>query len=327
MASSILTSLASDALLKRVSSGDLKESEPNLKLASSNKGVFKYPRGSKAEPEKTMKKIVDCAKEVVDLRFGVAVTTMEYDSEAKLWSIRTESGDVFQSTQTVVAAGPGTGAILQKVGLKFENVQVYGTMKQTEQIDPYLQGVLLGAKSLTEWGIKDFICDCFGKETVEATSWFGESCSSTEKNVTTHLYMAQHDGRLYMGGPRIVFTSGEITVGNQNPKKYESQFADTESYARTLLDFPKNAKFEKEWGGVMVFPTDDDNALVGRCTDDFDGSLFISSGFASAGFREAYGAGCLLARLMVEGSDWMKDVDDENLIYKSVDPKPRLKKM
>mmetsp|Transcript_13110 Transcript_13110/g.17002 ORF Transcript_13110/g.17002 Transcript_13110/m.17002 type:complete len:142 (-) Transcript_13110:1548-1973(-) len=88
-----------------------------------------------------------------------------------------------------------------------------------------------------------------------------------------------------------------------NPATYQEDVASTWVYSETLIKYPKNISFglDSTWGGVMAFPGDVDYPFIGAIKGRYEDSLFVNTGFASAGFREAYGAGYLCAKLLVEG--------------------------
>ena len=299
MASSMLNELAADALLERVDSKKFEEElEPNVKLASENGAVLKFTKGSQAEPEATMKVLIEKAQAVdnVELVYGNGVTNLLYDGIG--WSVTTESGSKYKAGKVVVAAGPDSASILKAVDYELPMQQVYGVIAQSEELEePWLQGSILGAKSYVYWFLRT-ACRCFyDGNPLEATSLFGESGTWT-----THLYLNVHNNRIYLGGPRIALPStyGEDAI---TPSTYSRDMAETESYSRELVQYPEGTTFEEEntWGGVMAFPKDVDYPFVGPVGTEFGKTLYVCTGFASAGFKEAYGAGHFLACFMHDG--------------------------
>lgn len=304
LASSMLNELAADALLERVDPAEFQEElEPNVKLAASNEAVLKFSKGSQAEPEATMKILIEKAEAVdnVEVVYGDGVTDLAYDGSA--WDITTASGKKYKAARVVIAAGPGSAPLLRKLRYNLPMRDVYGLIAQSGDLEqPWLQGSILGAKSYVFWFMRAF-CSCFyGTNPLEATSLFGES-----KSWTTHLYLNVHNNKIYLGGPRIALP-GNYGAEATTPSTYTRDMQETEDYARELVDFPEGSSFELDntWGGVMAFPKDADYPFVGPLGKEFDNTLFVCTGFASAGFREAYGAGHFLACYMQDGQKKLK---------------------
>ena len=327
MASSLFDGLAADVVLERVSKRTFQEElEPNVRLAPSNAAVLKFSKGSQAEPESAMKKLIELAEAMsqVELRYGESAAGIRY--EAGHWTIRSGSGETLRATRLVIAAGPGSRALLRRLGYELPVQRVYGVIAQSQELeDPWLKGSILGAKSYVYWLTRTF-CSCFiGKNPLEATSWFGE-----RRSWTTHLYLNVHNNRIYLGGPRFGIRGGSPDESFE-AAWFERQIRRTEAYSRELIEYPTGVSFaaDQTWGGMMVFPADIDYPFVGPLSGAFNDSLFLSTGYASAGFREAPGAGHFLACLMEEGVEELKrKVGRENLRdFESVLPSRRVRRL
>lgn len=303
MASSLFQEIAADAVLQRVSRGKFREEEPNVRLSPHNDAVLKFPKGSQAEPESTMRLLIERAEalESLQLLYGEKVAEMEYAERS--WSVRTTSAKVLAAPRLVIAAGPGSRALLQRLDLDLPMQQVYGVISQSQELtSPWLEGSILGAKSYVFW-MKRQLCACFsGTNTLEATSWFGES-----RSWTTHLYLNVHNNRIYLGGPRIAIPDN-FPPAAVTPATYARNLREAEDYSKRLIQYPEGVSFELDqtWGGIMAFPDDADYPFVGPVSGVFDNSLFLNTGFGSAGFREAPGAGEFLACMMQEGVEALK---------------------
>lgn len=294
MASTHLTSLATDVMLKRVSFSQFKELEPHVRLSRKLDGIYKFIRGSKAEPEAAMKTITTNLSENIEIKYGEEVSHIRFMDGT--WFIDTEL-KTFEAKKLVIAAGPGSKKLLKMVGnYKLDTVNVLGVMTSSETLPiSWLKGSILGARSLFYWTVRETLTKILrcGKETLEITSWFGES-----KNWTTHLYINTHDDKIYVGGPRVVIPD-DYTFVHLEPTQYQSEMDSTLSYAKTLIKFPDFCNFRYIWSGVMCFTKDNDNPLVGPVNEEKN--LYLSTGFASAGYREAFGAGHFLANIIENG--------------------------
>ena len=303
MAASKLNSLVADVLLERVNHDDFQNDlEPNVKLASANEAVLKFSKGSQAEPEAAMKVLIEKAQSIdnVEIRFGENVSLVEFNHPE--WRITTESEHTYKAQRLVLAAGPQTAKILTQMQFYLPVEDVYGVMSQSNELaQPWLKGSILGAKSYVEWfGRSLCACLCGGGNSLEATSSFGASNESW----TTHLYLNVHNNRIYLGGPRVALPYGHPPEAT-DPTTYTQEMGETEAYSRRLVKYPEGTSFEVDqtWGGIMAFPKDRDYPVVGRFPKWYNETMFLSTGFASAGFREAYGAGFFLATLMEQGEE------------------------
>lgn len=326
LASSTVHALASDVFLERVSADDFAALEPGAPPAPGNKGIFKFSSGSQAEPEATMKILLRAAETHanVELRLGAGVSGMAYDRTASQWTITTSRGAV-KGAKLIIAAGPGSAVLLAKLRLRLHVTNVVGVMRQTAPMEkPWLNGTALGARSGVDFAVRDACCGLFCcKETLEVTSWFGEN-----ESWTTHLYMNSHGGRQYFGGPRIAIPD-KYQLHHLDPALYKKQMDETIAYAKTLLSFPADTVFDRSWAGVMAFAADDDFPVIGQVPNVFDGSLFVSTAFASAGFREAFGAGEFLAEMIESGGTKVFDGSEDPGLkrYRVVLPVGRIKRM
>jgi len=318
-----INALLTDVALERHLPEDFAKSEPNVKLASSSVSTFKFPRGAQAEPEHTMCTIIGKIKELpgVSLLFGHNVTSMKFDAGA--WHIEASSSlasKSFKGRHLILAAGPATRRMMRKhLRLNIETETVIGVQTQSAQLtEPWLQGSILGAQSAVDWGCYKYCGCCRPRPNIYTTSMLGDS-----HRWTTHLYVNSYNQRIYIGGPRIQLPNPDsFTETMLDPSKYEVKMQASVDYLKTLVDLPTKEPVEKAWAGFMSFPADKEFPLVGPVQGIYEDSLYLNTGHGSAGFREAFGAGNLLADMLVEGLAPLDQIteDDFNVNWKQVLP-------
>mmetsp|Transcript_13110 Transcript_13110/g.17001 ORF Transcript_13110/g.17001 Transcript_13110/m.17001 type:complete len:307 (-) Transcript_13110:1897-2817(-) len=199
MASTNIEALGTDVFLEEVSKKEFEQLEPNVQLAKQNDGVYKFKSGSQAEPEATMKILIEKARSIGSLKLLYGETVVQMSFQNGVWTVRTETDRLFKAPRAVIAAGPGSGPLMMELGLDIPMTLVYGLISQSQELtEPWLKGSILGARSYFDWTVQKIFCCCFKGNTLENTSVFGDP-----QPWTTHLYLNEYNNRIYLGGPRI----------------------------------------------------------------------------------------------------------------------------
>jgi len=279
---------------------------------------FAFPRGSNAEPEEAMRVLARNARDHVVVRYGAHVNSMR--RRAGRWHIdHSVATDV--ALNVIVAAGPGSSSLLRALGVDVRVTHVYGIMGESSPLVPdarLYEGNIIGAEAEIQWLVRDVACCRGAVDRTHCTAvWNGTDSAHSLRHVSRHMYAAtQTRGgarRLCLGGPRIELPHALDVAhfDNLKPRMFDSEWDVCVRQLRRVISLPAELCFarERRWGGVMVFPDDEEGPLLGTL-EGYDGTLHVHTGYESSGFRQAVGGGAFLASLLCDGSEWADALAD-----------------
>jgi len=261
------------------------------------------------------------------VHLGLAVVSSEVaraQKDGEVWDVGLVDGTHLRAARLVVAAGPRSKEVAQALfGIDLPTVPVLGVITEfthDEALDPWFRGLVMGGHSAFSWGMHTVLEQAhLRRNSLEITR---DQLSS--KQTTTHLYVSRGGPRsIYVGGPRIVLHT--LNDGDLAPERYQADMDRSIAYAHTLLRFPPSLRRVGAWSGIMSFPADTDYPLVGPLREA-DG-LWLCTAFASAGFREGFGAGMWMGKLMWGGEHEALDKADKDMMadWRKVMPHGRVK--
>lgn len=199
--------------------------------------------------------------EGIDVVFGAGATAITYDD--KRWTVECPRLLV-KAPKLVVAAGPQSRNILEGLGLTIDTDSVLSVCQAAERQWP--AAVVRNAK----------------------------------------FCLAGHKDALYLSGARARLPDVYDGI-DLDPRQHRRAVRRAVRCARRRVrDLPFKSKPEATWAGVLSVPADAPYPLVGPVRNHKkaffeDESLLVNTGHGNAGFREAFGAGLVLADMIVDG--------------------------
>jgi glycine/D-amino acid oxidase-like deaminating enzyme len=301
----------------------LEPREPHIRF-DKIKGVVRQEEAMNANPEETMQALVQAVETAgVKIQWGTSPFSAIRNHDQNIWIINLVGGGVIQTKNVIIAAGPwSTSLAMSLFALPCPLTTVVGVITEFEaspENGGWFRGLVMGARSIVAWTFDNFLSYLDGKDRIEITRKDGSKMTET-----THLYIScqEKSGSVFVGGPRIeVADASKLPETKLNPTLYKTDMEKTIKYAQSLVDLP--SKRLGSWCGLMAF-TSDDMPIVGRAPGLTD--VFVCTGFASGGYREAVGAGVWLSKCIAtnNGKPLVDESDPDQAKYREIDPEGRI---
>ncbi|KAJ8610707.1 hypothetical protein CTAYLR_005674 [Chrysophaeum taylorii] len=229
-----------------------------------------------SDPDAAFEKLVASVREIpgITLRFDCGATHFAYDDGA--WNVKTKDDEVVRARRLVVAAGPNARRILRELDF---SIRTRNVLALAAQVDCDDCGAFIDGRRLP-WTDDD---------------WFARDAKSRR------VHVAAYGDRAYVSGPRTRlrenYTSKDLDLSSARHERRIGRACKTARIA--LCAGIRPSAILRPYAGVLSFPTDAPYPLVGPVDD----SLYLNTAHGNAGWCEAYGAGLVLADMIVLGVD------------------------